>query len=378
LAEAGEKINWLKQELQLPGVKFKWQDPGVSLIEGVFARGDRRLAGLLEAAHAKGCQFDGWSDHFDLNRWREAFDQTAIDPGFYTTRIRELCEPLPWDHLDMRISKAHLQSEWRRALCTETVTDCREGDCHQCGSCDFSQIAPRTYANIHFENMKGGTGRPSKPALYRKVRLSYSKTGPAKYFGHLELKNIILRAIKRAGIQLKFSEGFHPQPKVSFQDALPIGLESEAEHLVLQVATSVQTRSIVERLNAQLPPGIAIVDCSVMVGKSSRPSLPAAVSYQISLRKGRFNPQMLDAFMKLENPTVTVNRPKGRLKKIAIKDILIEISLQEARQLRLTLAPVPGKTLRPAEIVAFVFALPENQVKQARIVKTRVKAPLPK
>jgi hypothetical protein len=115
-----------------------------------------------------------------------------------------------------------------------------------------------------------------------------------------------------------------------------------------------------------------------MGGKSSRPSLPAAVSYQISLRTGRFNPQMLDAFMKLENPTVTVNRPKGRLKKIAIKDILIEISLQEARQLRLTLAPVPGKTLRPAEIVAFVFALPENQVKQARIVKTRVKAPLPK
>ena len=98
------KIRWLQRQLKLPGVKFKWQNPEVSMIEGVFARGDRRLADLLEAAHASGCRFDGWSDQFALDRWQQAFDQTGTDPSVYTTRARDLGEPLPWDHLDLRVS----------------------------------------------------------------------------------------------------------------------------------------------------------------------------------------------------------------------------------------------------------------------------------
>ena len=68
-------------------------------------------------------------------------------------------------------------------------------------------------------------------------------------------------------------------------------------------------------------------------------------------------------------PTITISRPKGRLKKIEIKDILVDISLRGTKQLNLTLASVPGKTLRPAELIAFIFSLPEEQLKQARIVK---------
>ena len=126
-----------------------------------------------------------------------------------------------------------------------------------------------------------------------------------------------------------------------------------------------------QRLNAQLPPGVAITDCRPVTDKSSRLHPPATVSYQIFLRQGRFDAAKLDAFMGLPDPTVTVNRPKGRLKKIAIKDILVDISLLADTQLNLTLASVPGKSLRPAELITTVFSLPESQLKRARIIKKR-------
>jgi radical SAM-linked protein len=232
-------------------------------------------------------------------------------------------------------------------------------------------VEPHTYSNQNFDLQSDPAAPGRRPAAYRKLHLRYSKTGPAKYFGHLELKNLIIRAIKRAGIELKFSEGFHPQPKLSFQDALPIGLESEAEDLVLQATTEIDCESIVERLNDQLPAGVEILDCRVVTDKSSRPRPPETIHYEVLLPQGDFEPDRLDTFMALPNPTITVSRPKGRLKKIEIKDILVDISLRGTKQLNLTLASVPGKTLRPAELIAFVFSLPEEQLKQARIVKMK-------
>ena len=369
LEESKSRIQWLKRQLKLPGIKFKWQNPEVSLIEGVFARGDRRLAELLETALANGCQFDGWSDQFDLVRWQQAFDKTGIDPSFYSTRSRDLCEALPWDHLDMRVSKSFLQDEWHRALCADTIPDCRDGDCLQCGSCDFMQVEPHTYTNQNLLQALDGTALGNRPATFRKLHLRYEKTGSARFFGHLELKNIFIRAMRRAGIQLKFSEGFHPQPKASFQDALPIGLESEAEDLVLQVATGIDPESIIERLNGQLPDGVEILDCRAVTHKASLPKPPETINYEVILPEGDFKPDELDLFMAQPNPTITIIRPKGRLKKIEIKDILVDISLRGTKKLHLTLASVPGKSLRPAELIAFVFSLPEEQLKQARIIK---------
>ena len=87
LAESSAKINRLHDRLKIPGIQFKWQDPQVSRLEGIWARGDRRLSRLLIAAYKKGCRFDGWSDKFNYDLWREAFDEENIDPDFFTARI---------------------------------------------------------------------------------------------------------------------------------------------------------------------------------------------------------------------------------------------------------------------------------------------------
>jgi len=370
LEASRQRIGWLQDRLRLAGIQLKWQDPSVSLIEGVFARGDRSLSRLLEEAFALGCRFDGWSDQFDPGRWQQAFAAAGIDPDDYTTRARGLNESLPWDHLDMRVSKRFLQEEWRRAMSAETVADCRDGDCRQCGGCDFIEIAPRTHHRVDFNDDPKHSRSDVPAAGFRQLRVGYRKTGSAKYFGHLELQNMFLRAFRRAAIPLQFSQGFHPKPKVSFRDALPIGMESEAEEAVVSVPADIDPLTLADRLNPYLPGGVAVTDCSVF-SRSAGPSSAETVSYRITLRQGQFDENALAAFLRQADPVIVRRRPNGGLKKLAIRDILVDVSLPDPQRLVVKLSAAPGKTLRPIELMQHIFPLSEKQLKEARIVKIR-------
>ena len=103
------------------------------------------------------------------------------------------------------------------------TADCRVDDCNQCGVCDFEQIEPLTHQALADNLVKERPSNLEKQAAYKKLSVFYAKQDAAKYFGHLELVNIILRALKRADIKVKFSEGFHPKPKVSFDNPLARG-----------------------------------------------------------------------------------------------------------------------------------------------------------
>ena len=134
---AKENIFWLKEAVRSPRVQFKWQTPETSFIEGVWARGDRRLAQLLINAHALGCRFDGWSNHFSFEKWRDAIRETAISPEEIVCRDRPLSEPLPWDHIDSGVEKKYFAAEWEKATVSVKTPDCRSHACSGCGVCDF-------------------------------------------------------------------------------------------------------------------------------------------------------------------------------------------------------------------------------------------------
>ena len=104
-----------------------------SFLEGVFARGDRRLSKVMELAWKKGCRFDGWDDQFRFDLWMQAFDECGIDPHFYANRKREFDEILPWDHLDYGVSKKFLMRENEKAHRSETTPHCRL-KCSGCGA----------------------------------------------------------------------------------------------------------------------------------------------------------------------------------------------------------------------------------------------------
>ncbi|MBQ8507029.1 MAG: TIGR03960 family B12-binding radical SAM protein [Clostridia bacterium] len=123
----------LKEELRkVKGVDFKYHAHDLSYIEAVFARGDRRLADVMERAWKMGCRFDGWSDQYRHDIWLEAFKEEGVDPDFYALRNHDLEEILPWDHLDAGVTKEFLKREWNKALKGERTQDCRKG-CVGCG-----------------------------------------------------------------------------------------------------------------------------------------------------------------------------------------------------------------------------------------------------
>ena len=96
---------------KMPWVEFNWHDAETSFLEAVFARGDRRLAPLLEKAWQLGCRFDGWSEHFSFSRWQQAFEELEIDPEEYANRSYSYSDPLPWDHLNCGVDKETLIRE---------------------------------------------------------------------------------------------------------------------------------------------------------------------------------------------------------------------------------------------------------------------------
>lgn len=136
--EMARKQQYLKSCIRSKKINFNYHENRTSFLEGVFARGDRRLGAVLEAAHKKGCSFDGWDEFFDLDKWVEAFAECNIDPAFYANRPRSYEEITPWEHLDYCVSKEFLIAENQRALEEKVTPNCRE-KCANCGANVFKR-----------------------------------------------------------------------------------------------------------------------------------------------------------------------------------------------------------------------------------------------
>lgn len=113
-------------------IKLSWAATEETFLEARLTRGDRRLANVIERAYRLGARFDAWQEHFKPAVWEQAFAEEGIDPAFYTHRVRDLDEVLPWDHIDVSLNKRFLQKDYREALERVTKVDCRE-QCYGCG-----------------------------------------------------------------------------------------------------------------------------------------------------------------------------------------------------------------------------------------------------
>lgn len=243
-------------DLKKRKLRFKWQDAPLSLMEGVFARGDRRLAKVLVRAVELGCRFDGWGDHFSLERWKQAFSDCGIEPEWYLRR-RELDEVLPWDHLDCGVTREFLLEEREQAISEADTEDCRNGKCAACGVCDFKDVTTRISPKSELSAWPPSEELQQQPA---RMRLRFAKTGAMIYLSHLELITVFTRAVSRGGVPILFSQGFHPHPRFSFGTATSVGVESRAEYMDMFVASGITAEEVQSRLNAVLPEGLSILE----------------------------------------------------------------------------------------------------------------------
>lgn len=123
----------VKGQLNKKSIRYNWHEADVTVLEGILARGDRKLSAVILRAYEKGCMFDAWSDFFNYDAWIEAFEETGADPDFYTVRERSLDEILPWDFIDAGVTKEFLKREYAHALEGVVTKNCRQ-QCSGCGA----------------------------------------------------------------------------------------------------------------------------------------------------------------------------------------------------------------------------------------------------
>ncbi len=126
----------IMSQLNQKSIKYNWHEADVSVLEGVFARGDRRVAQAIRKAYEKGCMFDSWSEYFHNGLWLESFEECGLDIGFYTTRKRADDEIFPWDFIDCGVTREFLLREWKKAQNQEVSTNCKV-QCQGCGANRF-------------------------------------------------------------------------------------------------------------------------------------------------------------------------------------------------------------------------------------------------
>ncbi len=366
IEEGWAKIQWLKKQWRSPRIRFKWQSPEVSYVEGLMARGDRRLADLIVHAYRKGCCFDGWSDHFKFDLWQESIHDLGLDADTLVRRERSPEEALPWDHIDMKVERAFLWEEWQRAMQGGLTDDCRDGACQNCGVCDFTTLQPRVHADDNSAKHPVSTD-PNPDQGFRQVQLSFTKTEEGRFWGHLEMVNIFTRALRRAGIAVKFSEGFHPKPKMAFSDALPIGLESLCESMRLTVVDRIAPADLVAKLNKELPHGLHVTDCLPYDRNAKKTD--QAVVYRITLHHGRFDTDALKRFQSVDTMFWERTNRKGRLKKIDLKAMVHQMHRVKPDTLEMVILHRGDVLLRPDVLLRHVFQLPTDDIRQARIIK---------
>lgn len=256
-----EKIMVIKDALKKTGVRVRYRDTSVSVVEGIVARADEHLTSLFEYLHDRGVRLEAWREFFSFEAYRNWFEEHSMDMGAYTGG-RDRADRLPWDMVDMGFRDAFLGKELEKAESGEMTVACLSG-CAACGlGCSPAERTPRPGAPERVV-VSDGAAEPAVPAgeAPKKFTFRYGKYSDARYIGHLDVMNIIVRAMKSSGITMKTRGKYHPLPKIALTDALPVGVESFAELIEVETDSGQKVdASTVRTINGKLPSGIKIYE----------------------------------------------------------------------------------------------------------------------
>ena len=251
-------------------------DPRLSRLEGIFSRGDVSLGDLLERAVDLGARFDGWGEMFKEKVWETVFNGHHVD-AFLEEIPSEAA--LPWNHVDVGLTDDFLNAERKKAREILTTRPCgRYGEemgqavefvCHACGhGCRPDDVPSRTKREPSVMpagsavKKPRGTPRPrslpSPDVESVRVRIALAKWGRQAFIGHLDVMRHITRSLRRAGLKVLYTRGFHPKPKIETAPPLPLGTSGLAELMDLHLADPPGDEDILERLRHAVPPDMEV------------------------------------------------------------------------------------------------------------------------
>ena len=382
-----EKLLYLKDRFRrIRGARMKWHEPREAEIECVLSRGDRRTARIIHTAWKSGVRFDGWSEHFRYDLWTRAFGAEGI-PKQSWLRAYDLDEVLPWDVLDISVNKRFLRVELVKAIKEMRTEDCKWGHCYACGvpgngeDTVLARAMPGSLPTIdpgvsiasdpaaYREVAKGAAYRqkampelpsavrraPATPARVFRHRVTFEKTGDARFLSHRNTMDVLERAIRAAGQPARYSEGFNPHMKLSMGPALALGLESRHEVFDVEGVAPFGPDSA-GRINEKLPPGIRVLEVRELA--AAEPTLSRSVKgarYAVRLDSSEHVGRATDAIANGWREAVPA------LRAIAIEGsrLTFEVNLDQSA----------GETSTPKKVLEALLAIPPEA--QASLSVTR-------
>lgn len=426
-----------------------------SWLECLFARGDRKLGKALQLAYEAGARFDGWQEVFSFDRWLDALEGADINPTAYT-RTLPVDARLPWDHIDIGLEPGFLASEYQKATRSRLSPPCgkaagdkvhhtnlpdAEGDqrklvCYDCGiACDMSEmrderiVALRSLRSSHKEpvaepavaassnlvpaealvgrlgtsNLEDGNAwKANAEAAHSRLRLIFGKQGPLRFLSHRDLLRILPRMFRRAEVELAFSRGYNPIPRMIFSPALALGMAADEEVVDIDVLLprsredlagllSDEERAamgvdVVRRIRDAAPPGLVIVSGTLLEpGAVKLPKLIEAADYAVSLEPDQLAVAAETVARRLAEGELTVQRAVHKKKRggkrrpirkgeapvertIDVREYLMDAAVEDgALTFRLRVGNDGG--VRPREVVE---ALLQTHVADHRMRRTRL------
>ncbi|MDR2401675.1 MAG: TIGR03960 family B12-binding radical SAM protein [Deferribacteraceae bacterium] len=310
LEEFSRKHKLLRDAMKKVRAKLRFHDTFTSVIEAAISRGDESWHPVLLSALKKGFYLEAWGDFFSREKWEELFAKTPFNPSVLAERVYSDVEPLCWDNIDVGVNKLWLQKERRAAAEGATTPDCRKGGCTACGVCDFDEIA-NTYADIYAAD----TLLERKAATYKKYIVTYKREGMAVLLSALDSSRVFARLLISAGVEIKYSDGFNPQPRIIFLAPLPVGIGGEKEFFLMEAGKL--TKDITERLNQISMEGLEFLSAEEVA------SFPRTADFRATYHFDGLSFAFLAE--KIKNGEAKYNRAgkHGELKTVNLSDYLV-------------------------------------------------------
>ncbi|MGI8907757.1 MAG: TIGR03960 family B12-binding radical SAM protein [Candidatus Sumerlaeaceae bacterium] len=252
IEEFDRKYHYVQSRMNRKYVSLKKHSLYESVIEGVLGRGDRRVGRSIHRAWQLGCRFDNWHEHMRFDLWQQAFTDSGLDPYFYASRARGKDEVLPWDHIEASLGKKFLWKEKTKSELVKTTPDCSTAHCVTCQVCDFKEVKNLLSIREDGEYVapppRDRVEKPNEPV--QRLRFTFSKMGMLRFISHLDLVKVMQLVFRRSGVQVAYTQGFNPTPKMAFTPPLPMGFASEGELLDVVFTEYYNPEDIVERIRA--------------------------------------------------------------------------------------------------------------------------------
>ena len=266
MEESETHLKSIKRALMaaIPGIKVSYHEPSISFLEGILSRSGAECSALIRRAYELGCRLDAWDEYIRWDLWQQAIAELHYD---VSPRSWDLEDELPWDSVTMNVSKAYLKNEYLKAKNHELTSICNEDCDHRCGVCTKSAARVIRADNTDF---KARPARPVPPAEeYRQTIFTYSKTGRAVYNSHIAVMRQFEMAFQRSGLDVLFTQGYNPKPKLEFLNPISLGVSGENELLLCELPVSQLDDNTVAKLNDALAEGYTVKEMKVLPANST-------------------------------------------------------------------------------------------------------------